>query len=132
MKLSTKTTYGLKAMIYLAKTKDKAVSLTEIAKGEGISIKYLEAIFAQLKKSGLVKSARGASGGYSLATPINKITLAQIFVSLEGEKALASCSSNHKPKICNFTCNCGVSQVTDKLNTAIEMTLKKIKLGDLI
>lgn len=132
MKLSTKTTYGLKAIIYLAKNKDKSISLSEIATNEGISVKYLEAIFATLKKAELIKSARGASGGYTLASPAAKISLAQIFGALEGKKALASCSSNHKTKVCSFSCHCGVSKVTEKLNQAIDQTLLKIKLKDLI
>jgi len=132
MRLSTKTTYGIKAIIYLAKAKDRSISLSKIAHKEGISVKYLEAIFAALKKAALIKSARGASGGYTLVSTPAQITLAQIFRALEGENTLASCSSDHKTKICSNACNCGVSKVTDKLNQTIDKTLTNIKLKDLL
>jgi Rrf2 family iron-sulfur cluster assembly transcriptional regulator len=132
MRLSTRTTYGLKALIFIAKHSKKAVSLSEISEHEGISIKYLEAIFSRLKKAKIVTAGRGASGGYSLNSKTSAISLNQIFEALEGKKTLASCNSNHKTKQCSNACKCAVSHVTDKINQAIEDTLEKITLKDLI
>ena len=67
MKLSTKGKYGLRAMIDLARYSEKEpVSIGSVAARQGISERYLEQLVALLKKAGLVKSIRGASGGYVL------------------------------------------------------------------
>ena len=68
MKLSTKGRYGLRAMIDLARYSEKEpVSIGSVAARQEISERYLEQLVALLKKAGLVKSIRGASGGYVLA-----------------------------------------------------------------
>ena len=70
MKLSTKGRYGLRAMIDLAVYSEKEpVSIQSIADRQNISERYLEQLMASLKKEGLVKSIRGANGGYQLARP---------------------------------------------------------------
>ena len=67
MKLSTRAKYGLKALIDLGLYSEKeAVSLQSIAGRQNISVSYLEQLMALLKKAGLVKSVRGAAGGYFL------------------------------------------------------------------
>ena len=68
MKFSTRTTYGLRAMTYLAREykKKEPVSLARVAKDEHLSLAYLERLFALLKREGLVKAEKGASGGYIL------------------------------------------------------------------
>ena len=73
MKLSTKGRYGLRAMIDLAVYSEKEpVSIQSIADRQNISERYLEQLMASLKKEGLVKSIRGANGGYQLARPANE------------------------------------------------------------
>ena len=70
MKLSTRAKYGLKALIDLGLYSEKeAVSLQSIAGRQNISVSYLEQLMALLKKAGLVKSVRGAAGGYFLGRP---------------------------------------------------------------
>ena len=76
MKFSTKTTYGLRAMIMLGRYwGDGKISLATIAKHEGISVKYLEQIFSRLKKEKLVLSEKGANGGYSLTRKPSDISI---------------------------------------------------------
>lgn len=85
MKLSTKGRYGLRAMIDLAAhTTGEPITLSSIASREVVSPNYLEHVFAILKKSALVKSIKGAEGGYILAYPPNEITVGQILRALEG------------------------------------------------
>lgn len=70
MKLSTKGRYGLRALIDLALySETEPVSINTIAERQGLSERYLEQLMALLKKNGIVKSIRGASGGYTLAKP---------------------------------------------------------------
>ncbi|MDK2789160.1 MAG: Rrf2 family transcriptional regulator, cysteine metabolism repressor, partial [Epulopiscium sp.] len=79
MKLSTKGRYGLKAMVDLAvHSQDKHIALRHIAERQDISEHYLEQLIAVLRKAGLVKSIRGAQGGYSLALSPEEITVGDI------------------------------------------------------
>ena len=85
MKLSTKGRYGLRAMIDLAVYSEKEpVSIQSIADRQNISERYLEQLMASLKKEGLVKSIRGANGGYQLARPAIGISVGDILRALEG------------------------------------------------
>lgn len=85
MKLSTKGRYGLRAMIDLARySEEEPVSIGSIAMRQGISERYLEQLVAKMKKAGLVKSIRGASGGYVLAKDSSEISVGDILRALEG------------------------------------------------
>jgi Rrf2 family transcriptional regulator, iron-sulfur cluster assembly transcription factor len=76
MKLTTKGRYAVTAMLDLALRYDRgAVTLADIAKRQGISLSYLEQLFAKLRRSGLVDSVRGPGGGYNLAMAPNKISM---------------------------------------------------------
>ena len=92
MKLSTRAKYGLKALIDLGLYSEKeAVSLQSIAGRQNISVSYLEQLMALLKKAGLVKSVRGAAGGYFLGRPAEEISVGDILRVLEGGLEAASC-----------------------------------------
>ncbi|WP_010521664.1 RrF2 family transcriptional regulator [Aquimarina agarivorans] len=92
--LSKKTKYGLKALSYIAKKKCKdPVSISEIAKCENISQKYLESILLNLKKSGILSSKKGKTGGYYLLLPPEDIKMSKIIRVLEGPIAMLPCVS---------------------------------------
>ena len=85
MKLSTRARYGLKALIDLGlHSENEAVSLQSIAERQDISTSYLEQLMAMLKKAGLVKSSRGAYGGYQLGKPADAISVGEVLRVLEG------------------------------------------------
>ena len=85
MKLSTKGKYGLRALIDLAQySEDSPVSITSIARRQDISERYLEQLMSKLKKAGLVKSIRGANGGYVLAKEAIYFYLVDVLLALEG------------------------------------------------
>lgn len=85
MKISTKGRYGLTIMIELAKnTNQKPISLKSIATKHDLSEHYLEQLVPSLRNAGLVKSIRGAYGGYKLAKPADQITAGDIIRNLEG------------------------------------------------
>lgn len=132
MKFSTKTTYGLRAMILLAQEKDKSVPLSMVAEREDISLKYLERIFAQLKKAGLITSEMGSMGGYCLAREAGQITVYDIVQTLEGEIAPFYCVDKSEKVFCGHKCNCGVTGVLRKVQDSLVETLRGIKLSDLI
>lgn len=130
MLFSTKAEYGLRAIIKIAQAeKEKPLSLSQISKEEGISLAYLEKIVGTLKKAGLVKSIRGASGGYSLAKPVDKISVKDIVSALEGSLSPTRCS------LLKFSCghkNCCAKKVWHVLEENIEKTLEGLKLKDVI
>ena len=81
MKLSTRARYGLKALIDLGlHSANEAISLQSIAERQDISTSYLEQLMAMLKKAGLVKSSRGAYGGYQLGNSIAWTTSGAVLV----------------------------------------------------
>jgi Rrf2 family protein len=94
IKVSTKGRYGTRLMLNLARhynSGNKAVILRNIAEEEQISIRYLEQIIISLKIYRLVKSIRGAGGGYTLARKPSEITVCQILEALEGSCGLVDC-----------------------------------------
>ncbi len=92
--LSKKTKYGLKALTYIAKKKcTTPVSISEIAKSENISQKYLESILLSLKKAGILSSKKGKTGGYYLLKVPQEISMSKIIRTLEGPIAMLPCVS---------------------------------------
>ncbi|NLJ95784.1 MAG: Rrf2 family transcriptional regulator [Clostridiales bacterium] len=86
MKISTKGRYGLQAMIDLALySQNDLVPLASIAERQDISKSYLEQVFSILRKAGLVKSTKGAQGGYMLTSDAKDITVGMILRALEGD-----------------------------------------------
>jgi Rrf2 family protein len=94
VELNTKGRYAVMAMADLAKFGgDGAVPLSAIAERQQLSLAYLEQIFAQLRRAGLVESARGRSGGYRLGRPARDIAIAEIMSAVEEETRLTRCGN---------------------------------------
>ncbi len=89
--VSTKTQYGIRALVHLARKGRDSATSSEIAKAEGISPKYLEGILGQLKAAGLVLAERGKNGGYRLARDASGIRMLDIVEALEGEIRPVGC-----------------------------------------
>ncbi|BAK47387.1 MAG: Rrf2 family transcriptional regulator [Lachnospiraceae bacterium] len=93
MKVSTKGRYALRLMIDLGTygSSDTYISLKDVAKRQHISAKYLEQIVTPLHRAGLVRSVRGAQGGYRLSRSPEKYTAGEILRSIEGSFAPIAC-----------------------------------------
>ena len=92
MKLTTKGRYAVMAMADLALFKDKGpISLTDISLRQNISLAYLEQIFIKLKNNNLVKSIRGAKGGYILEIPAEEIKISNIISAVDEEVKMLNC-----------------------------------------
>lgn len=131
MKLSTKGKYGLKAMFELALSSNgEPVSLKYIAKKQGISDQYLEQIFSILKKAELVKSVRGAQGGYYISKEASEITVADILKVLEGDMAFTECLLDKD--LCENFDSCAMKYVWAKIKESIEEVTNSISLQDMI
>ena len=99
MKISTKGRYGIRALIDLAVNSTNGhVSLVNIANRNQISVHYLEHVFSSLKRGGIVKSVKGAQGGYVLADKPENITVAQMILALEGSYSIEPESVNEETK----------------------------------
>ena len=130
MKLTTKGRYAVTAMLDLALRYDKgAVTLADIAKRQGISLSYLEQLFAKLRRSGLVDSVRGPGGGYTLAMEPNKISVAEIIVSINENIDATRCGGE---KNCHGDETCLTHQLWEDLSIRIHEFLSGITLGELV
>lgn len=131
MLFTTKTEYGLKALVFLAKQKNnQPVSLTTVARATKISQSYLEQIFRRLKGDGIVVSVKGAEGGYLLARKPDKISIFEIVEALEGTIAVFYCMSQSQA-FCSVG-GCLTKKVWEELQNNIIKTLRKFKLKDII
>ncbi|HIJ51535.1 MAG TPA: Rrf2 family transcriptional regulator [Planctomycetes bacterium] len=131
MKLSTRTRYGIRAILELAENDDKRpLQLRIIAEHQDISIKYLEQLMAILRSAGFVRSIRGAKGGYMLAKPPNQIKLSDVFDCLEGYVTTVECVEDKK--YCERADDCIVRQVWTQVQEAIRNVLLSITVQDLV
>lgn len=131
MKLSTKGRYGLMAMYQLAEHYGEGpISLNSIAESEGLSEAYLEQLFSMLKKNELIKSVRGAQGGYLLSRSPEEIRIGEIIQALEGELML-SCCKEPRDTPCEKLDNCATKDILEKLQTRMEGVLDSMTLADM-
>ncbi|HHY82284.1 MAG TPA: Rrf2 family transcriptional regulator [Clostridiales bacterium] len=133
MKLSTKGRYGVKAMFDLAlHGGDTPLSLKTIAERQDISEPYLEQLISTLRKAGLVKSVRGAQGGYLLARSPDQITVGSIIRSLEGSMAPTECVAEDEPVNCEKADYCVTRLIWEKIRKSIDHVIDSITLQDMI
>ena len=133
MKLTTKGRYAVMAMADLALYKDKGpVSLTDISIRQNISLAYLEQIFIKLKQENLVKSVRGAKGGYVLYAPPEEIKISNIISAVDEEIKTLNCKKESKRGCNNKSSKCITHNLWDQLDQHINSFFEKVKLQDLV
>ena len=132
MKLTNKGRYAVMAMADLASNaKDVPISLTEISLRQNISLAYLEQIFLKLKINKLVRSSRGANGGYILEKPASEIKLSNIIYAVDEEVKTLNCKKNSKRGCNNKSSKCITHNLWDQLDQHIIGFFEKVKLQDL-
>jgi Rrf2 family protein len=133
MKLTTKGRYGVTAMYDLALHYGKgSIPLKSIAGRQSISETYLEHLASSLKKAGLIKSTRGAYGGYKLAKTPDKITVGDIVRALEGPIAPVECVTDEDGiQSCEKADTCITRSVWIRLKRSMEDVLDSVTLADL-
>ena len=133
MKLTTKGRYAVMAMADLALYKDKGpISLTDISLRQNISLAYLEQIFIKLKQVNLVKSVRGAKGGYVLDTSPEEIKISNIISAVNEEIKTLNCKKDSKRGCNNKSSKCITHNLWDQLDQHINGFFEKVKLHDLV
>ena len=132
MKVSTRGRYGLRAMVELAKHEGEgAIPLRKIAENQNISEQYLEQLFSNLRKSQLVKSVRGAKGGYMLASPPEETSVKEVIAALEGPIAPTDCVLDNDNS-CENEKDCSTHDLWDRLQDCIIEMLDSVTLADLM
>ncbi|WP_346939049.1 Rrf2 family transcriptional regulator [uncultured Clostridium sp.] len=130
MKLSTKGRYGVKAMVDLAINFGKSpISIKSISNRQNISEYYLEQLFSVLRKAELIKSIRGANGGYILAKDPKEITVYQVLEVLEGPIEISTCLDSDG---CNNIDCCATRIVWKKIKDSIDSVTMAITLQDIV
>ncbi len=133
MHLSTRGHYGLLAMFDLAEHYGAGpIPLKTVAERQNISDNYLEQLIAVLRKAGLVRSVRGAQGGYILAREPGSITVGEIIRAMEGPIAPVECVSEVEPTECDQADFCITRLVWTKVRDKLAEVMDSISLGDML
>ena len=133
MKLTTKCRYAVMAMADLAMFKDNGpTSLTDISLRQNISLAYLEQIFIKLKNNNLVKSTRGAKGGYILEIPPEEIKISNIISAVDEKVKTLNCKKESKKGCNSKSTKCITHNLWDQLDQHINNFFEKVKLQDLV
>lgn len=130
MKLSTKGRYGIKAMVDLAIHYGMdPVSIKSISERQNISEYYLEQLFSPLRKASLIRSVRGAQGGYVLNRKPEEITVYELMEVLEGPVEISTCIDD---KSCNNVDCCATRLLWAKIKESIDSVTKSTTLKDIV
>jgi Rrf2 family cysteine metabolism transcriptional repressor len=131
MKISTRTEYGLRVLVTLARVDDdRCLSLTEIARREKLPHAYLEQLVGDLRRAGLVSATRGQSGGYRLARPAAEIGMADAVRALEGPLLEMPCAGAEDLEHCDRPQPCSVHEVFQRVYESLHVTLGGTSLAD--
>jgi len=131
MKLSTRSRYGARIVLELARRQNEGpTQVGEISNSQQISVKYLEQLIRTLKQADLVASVRGPKGGHMLTKNPNSITLGQIVRLFEGQSELVECIST--PENCPMAIDCKVRLAWKDATEALYKSLDGITIADLM
>jgi len=130
LRISKLTDYATVILAMLSEGPDVLRSASELAERTGIALPTVSKLLKELQRAGLVRSVRGARGGYQLAKPANDISAAQIIDAVEGPVALTECSSDHGS--CVIEANCRVGHSWQQVSLAIRRSLQDLRLTALI
>jgi Rrf2 family transcriptional regulator, cysteine metabolism repressor len=137
---SSKAEYGVRLMVELGRqTADQPISLKAIADAEGLPLAYLEQVVARLRKADLVRSARGAHGGYWLARDAAEITMHDVVGALEGAIAPMECFVHDEMEriVCSHIGReshggCATKLLWTRVQAGIVQSLRNTTLADLV
>lgn len=131
MKLSTRTRYGMRAILELAENYGGGpLQLKVIARHQDISVKYLEQLMTILKSAGIVRSVRGSKGGYMLSRLPSEVKVSDCFNCLEGPVITTECVDNKD--VCPRTSGCVTRELWTEVQNAIMSVLQSVTLQNLV
>ena len=134
MRLTTKGRYAVTAMLDLAlHAQHGPVSLADISERQGISLSYLEQLFAKLRRSSLVSSVRGPGGGYRLAKAAGETVVAEIVLAVDEPIRATRCAAHGTPRGCmTGGTRCITHDLWEDLGAEIHRYLSGVSLADVI
>ncbi len=131
MRLSSRGRYSTKAMLDLAMhCHEGPILVKDISGRQGMTEQYLEQLFIPLRAAGLVRSIRGAGGGYYLARPPAEIKLSEVIRASEGATAPVECAE--EPRLCPQSDRCVTRDLWVEMKKAIDKVLESTTLLDLV
>jgi len=130
MRLSTKSRYAVTSLLDMVMHSDNApVSLAEISERQGISLSYLEQLFAKMRRNKLVVSTRGPGGGYSLSTEPENVCISDIISAVDDRLEVSN--KDALPGVGNYE-PCLTEQLWEELSDQISNYLNSVSLADMI
>ena len=130
MQIPRRVDYGLRAVIYLSvQDPERCCSITEIATQHGVPKKFLEKIIQDLIHGGLIKSKRGACGGYTLARSPEEISFYEVIEALEGPIAVNACMDQHVS--CEQLPRCSMVNVWSEVQRKVTEVFTNTTIADL-
>jgi Rrf2 family protein len=132
MNISSKSRYAVRALVELAdraeSAPDKPVRLADIAASREIPVQFLEQLFSTLRRVGVLKSHRGAAGGFGFARPPHEVTVLEVVEALDGLVSPATCTQGE----CDRLDGCGAAGVWIEAKEAVEGVLGGTSIADLV
>ncbi len=135
MKLSAQEEYGLRCLLHLARCADgESRTIPEISRAEGLSAPNVAKLMRLLRLGGLVQSARGQSGGYTLSRPASQITVAEVLYLLGGPLFGPAFCERHtgKAKVCPHARDCSLRSLWSSAQSLLGEILRRTSLADLL
>jgi Rrf2 family iron-sulfur cluster assembly transcriptional regulator len=134
MKVSAQEEYGLRCLVQLAHLREgESLTLSQIARSEGISVANAGKLLWIMNKAGLVQSTRGTRGGYQLARPASQIRLSEVIKVLDADEVEAHCKSyTGVLDVCVHTSDCGIRPVILGLHEIVQNALAEVTLAQLV
>ena len=131
MKISTRTEYGIRVLLTLARSEvDTCLSLTQIAKREKLPHAYLEQLVGDLRRAGLVTATRGQSGGYRLARPAAEIAMTEAVRALDGPLLEMPCAGSEDMEHCDRPQPCSVHDIFQRVYESLSLSLGATSLAE--
>lgn len=135
MKISAQEEYGVRCLLQIGRRgADASLTIQEISRAEGISSHYVAKLLRVLRRGGLIKSARGQSGGYTLARPLHQITVGEVLAVLGGRLYEPEFCDTHGggEVMCAHTVDCSIRSLWRNVQQAVDQVLGKTTLADLL
>lgn len=132
MKLTTKSEYSILALIAIARGRDSWIKVDDICDRYNIPKKYLEQLLSILKQNRLIKSRRGAAGGFQLARSATQITLAEIFRMMDGALAPTGSVSQYFYESTPIGQELKVLKIMKEIRDYVATRLENITLQDIL
>jgi Rrf2 family protein len=128
-----KNQYALRAVFELAKHRGGGpIKISAVARAQAIPVRFLEVILSRLKRSGLIDSKRGFTGGYFLTRPPSHITVGQIMSFMRGDDQPLGCAACLSNTRCPFEHACAFSMMWDRVTRAIDTVYNETSIQDLL